>query len=425
LVLLVYEVVLTVAFLLSLPYFIYKGVRTGKYFSFPLERFGRLPRDVNPEGRPAIWVHAVSVGEVLVARPLVQRLRQRFPAQRIVLSTTTATGRELARRLLADHVDAQFSCPLDFRWAVRRTLAVVNPTLMVMVETELWPNLIHAARLRGAHVAVVNGRLSPRSFARYRRVRRLIEPTLREVDRFLMQSEPHAERAIAIGAPAERVQVSGNLKFDGVFESPSAAALERVLAPVAGRTLWVAGSTVAGEEEHVLAALRQVRERVGGTRLLLAPRHPERFDEVQAIIEASGFRSARRSRLGDAPWGEEEILLLDTLGELARSYAFATIVFVGGSLVPRGGHNILEAAVAGKAVIVGPHMENFQEIADGFRSEAALVEVCSGAELGPAVADLLQDDARRDAIGARARALVARHRGALDRTVDVLATLVQ
>jgi 3-deoxy-D-manno-octulosonic-acid transferase len=424
LILLVYEIFLTVAFLISLPYFIAKGLRTGKYFSFPLERFGRLPRDVNPDRLPAIWVHAVSVGEVLVARPLVQRLRRRFPAQRIVLSTTTVTGRELAGRLLADHVDAQFSCPLDFRWAVRRTLAVVNPTLMVMVETELWPNLIHAARLRGARVAVVNGRLSPRSFVRYRRVRRLLAPTLREVDLFLMQSEPHAERAIAIGAPADRVRVSGNLKFDGVFESPAASALERVLARVDGDTLWVAGSTVAGEEELVLAAFRHVRERVSGTRLLLAPRHPERFDEAQALVEAAGFRSVRRSQLGAASWGAEEILLLDTLGELARSYAFATVVFVGGSLLPRGGHNILEAAVAGKAIIVGPYMENFQEIADGFRAEGAMVEVRSSAELGQAVADLLRDDARRDAMGARARALVVRHRGALDRTVDALATLV-
>jgi 3-deoxy-D-manno-octulosonic-acid transferase len=273
-------------------------------------------------------------------------------------------------------------------------------------------------------VAIVNGRLSPRSFPRYRRIRSLLRPVLAHIDIFLMQAEPHAERARGIGAPADRVRVSGNLKFD----APQVAgrqdgALTRVFGGGRG-PIWVAGSTMAGEEQIVLAALREAQQQAPGLKLVLAPRHPERFPEALARVIEAGFRGVRRSALDGRPWGDEDVLILDTLGELAHVYSFATVVFVGGTLVPSGGHNILEPAAVGKPVVVGPHMENFQEIARTFLEESALVQVSSAAELGPAIRRLLEDPTGAERLGARAKDVFERNRGALDRTVRALAELV-
>jgi 3-deoxy-D-manno-octulosonic-acid transferase len=312
--------------------------------------------------------------------------------------------------------------PFDFPWAVDAVLRGLRPSLLVLVETELWPNLIRLARRRGVPIAVVNGRISDRSFPRYRRVRSLLRHVLAQVDLFLMQSETHAQRIRALGAPPGTVRVSGNLKFDALAEPRPPADL--VAAADGAGALWVAGSTMAGEEELVLRALRDVRAARPDARLVLAPRRPERFAEVPALAEAAGFRCVRRSALGGAPWREGEVLLLDTMGELAGVYALATVVFVGGSLVPTGGHNVLEAAICGKAVVVGPHMENFQEIAAEFRAEGALVQIGSPERLGPETLALLEDPDRRELIGRRARALVDRNRGARRATVEALAGLV-
>jgi 3-deoxy-D-manno-octulosonic-acid transferase len=306
---------------------------------------------------------------------------------------------------------------------VRRVLDVVNPELLVLVETELWPNLIHAAHRRGTRVAVVNGRLSPRSFPRYRLVRRLLAPVLAEVDALLMQAPPHAERALAIGAPAERVRVSGNLKYDGLGDGRARPEIARLLG--AGRdVLWVCGSTVEGEETSVLEAFGAVRRTHPRARLLIAPRHPERFDAIPALVEVAGFRCARRTLLGSDGWGDGDVLVLDTIGELASVYALADVVFVGGSLAPRGGHNVLEAAVAGKPIVVGPHMENFQEIADEFVGEGALVRIGAAGDLAGAILGLLADPERRARLGERARAIVERNRGAVDRTLEALCGLL-
>jgi 3-deoxy-D-manno-octulosonic-acid transferase len=275
-------------------------------------------------------------------------------------------------------------------------------------------------------VALVNGRISPRSFPRYLRLGRLLRSVLSEIDLFLMQGEPHADRIRAMGAPPERVQVTGNLKFDAVEPGRLPERLSRLLlGGTTARPLWIAGSTVDGEEELVLSAFHRVRERVPQARLLVAPRHPERFDAVPALVEAAGFRCLRRSALDPAAWRDGEVLLLDTLGELSQVYALASVVFVGGSLVPSGGHNILEPAVAGKPVIVGPHMENFQEMATQFREEHALVQVGSADELAHEVSSLLLDEPRRATLGERARELVGRNRGAVGRSTDALASLLQ
>jgi 3-deoxy-D-manno-octulosonic-acid transferase len=419
-----YSLLLTVGALVALPWFLWKGRSSGKYLRTFRERMGRLPVYLNVDGDRSIWIHAVSVGEVLAARPLVPVLRERFPRHRLFLSTTTMTGNEVARKSVRG-VDGLFYAPFDFPHPVRSALDVLNPSLLVLVETELWPNLIHEARRRGTRVALVNGRLSSRSFPRYRRVKRLLRPVLSEVDLFLMQGEVHAERARDLGAPPERVQVTGNLKYDAVEPGRLPERLARLIQGGAEpRPLWVAGSTVGGEEELVLAAFHRVRERVPRARLLVAPRHPERFASVAPLVEAAGFRCLRRSALDPLAWRDGEVLLLDSLGELAQVYALASVVFVGGSLVPAGGHNILEPAVAGRAVVVGPHMENFQEIAEQFRGEGALVQVASPDELAREVSALLVDAERRRGLGERARALVSRNRGAVSRTADALGSLL-
>jgi len=420
-----YSLLLTVGFVLALPWFLWKGRATGKYLRTFRERMGRLPVYLNVDGDRSIWIHAVSVGEVLAARPLVPALRERLPGYRIFLSTTTMTGNAVAKKSIRG-VDGLFYAPFDFPHPVRHALEVLNPSLVVLVETELWPNLIHEARRRGTRVALVNGRISPHSFPRYRRLGRFLRKVLSEIDLFLMQGEPHAERIRALGAPPERVRVTGNLKFDAVEPGRLPERLARLLqGGSVPRPLWVAGSTVGGEEELVLSAFHRVRERVPHARLLMAPRHPERFDSVPALVEAAGFRCLRRSALDPVAWNDGEVMLLDTLGELSQVYALASVVFVGGSLVPAGGHNILEPAVAGKPVVVGPHMENFQEIADQFSSEQALVRVGSADELASEVSALLVDPERRAGLGARARELVGRNRGAVGRSTDALVSLLR
>ena len=421
-----YTLLLTLGFVLALPWFLWKGRSTGKYLRTFRERMGRLPVYLNVDGDRSIWIHAVSVGEVLAARPLVPLLRERFPRHRLFVSTTTMTGGAVARKSLRG-IDGLFYAPFDFPHPVREALEVLNPSVLLLVETELWPNLIHEARRRGTRVALVNGRISTRSFPRYLLARRLLAAVLGDVDLFLMQGEPHAERIRALGAPPDRVQVTGNLKFDAVEPERLPERVVRLIqsGPDAPPPLWVAGSTVSGEEELVLRAFHHVRERVPQARLLLAPRHPERFSVVPALIEVAGFRCLRRSALDPLAWRDGEVLLLDTLGELAQVYTLAGVVFVGGSLVPSGGHNILEPAVLGKPVLVGPHMENFQEIADQFRAEAALVQVGSVEELAREVAALFLDGDRRRRLGDRARELVARNRGAVRKTADALSSLLQ
>ena len=422
-----YSLLLTFGFILALPWFLWKGRASGKYLRTFRERMGRLPVYLNVDGDRSIWIHAVSVGEVLAARPLVPALRERLPHHRIFLSTTTTTGNAVARKSIRG-IDGLFFAPFDFPYPVRHALEVLNPSMLVLVETELWPNLIHEARRRGTRVALVNGRISPRSFPRYMRLGRFLRRVLSEVDLFLMQGEAHAERIRAMGALPERVRVTGNLKFDAVEPGRLPERLARLLQ--GGTTtppgpLWIAGSTVAGEEELVLSAFHRVRERVPQARLLVAPRHPERFDAGPALGAAAGFRCLRRSTLDPAAWQDGEVMLLDTLGELSQVYALASVVFVGGSLVPAGGHNILEPAVAGKPVVVGPHMENFLEIARQFRDEHAIVQVGSADELGREVSALLLDDRRRTGLGERARELVGRNRGAVGRSTDALVSLLQ
>jgi 3-deoxy-D-manno-octulosonic-acid transferase len=365
------------------------------------------------------------VGEVLAARVLVEPLKARLPGHRVFVSTTTLTGNAVAREAVRG-ADGLFFAPFDFRRPVRRTLDRLDPVLLVLVETEIWPNLIHLARERGTRIAVVNGRISPRSFPRYRLARPLLRHVLAEVDLFLMQADAHRARMLEMGAPPDRVHVSGNLKYDALRVPEAPPALRRALGQEGADALplWVAGSTVEGEEQAVLEAFAGLRRAHPAARLLIAPRHPERFAVVADLVTRAGLACARRTALPGGMWTGGDVLVLDTLGELAQVYPLATVVFVGGSLADAGGHNVLEPAVAGKAVIVGPHMQNFREIAAEFLAEDALVQVRDARGLADAVARLFADPAGRDALGARAQAIVARNRGALARTVDALAGLL-
>jgi 3-deoxy-D-manno-octulosonic-acid transferase len=371
----------------------------------------------------------VSVGEALTARALAADLKARYPRLRLFLSTTTIAGQQVARRSLSN-VDAVFYFPFDWTFIVRRTLRLVRPRVFIMMETEIWPNLLRECRRQGVRTVLINGRISARSYPRYRLVRRFFRRVLADVDRCCMQSEQSARRLIELGADPAHVTVTGSLKFDSL-ELPAAAShgkpRERVLrffrlSP--SRTVVVAGSTLRGEESAVLRAFARIKTTLPGALLVVAPRHPERFGEVERLARESGFVTTRRSDLPIDAEPRADVVVLDTLGELAQVYQLATAVFVGGSLVDQGGHNILEPAIFGKPIVFGAHMQNFREIADTFLSNDAAMQVRSDDELADVLLQLVTDPVRRARLGAAARALVEANRGAKAKTLDVIADLV-
>ncbi len=424
-----YSVLVLAIAVIASPWFIYQALRYKKYVGSLGQRMGYLPVSFNMDADESIWIHAVSVGEVLTARPLISDLKRRYPNLRMFLSTTTMAGQQLARRNVQD-VDAVFYFPFDFGFVVRRTLDLVRPRLFIMMETEIWPNLLRECRARGIKTAVVNGRLSARSFPRYRLVRGFMRRVLDHVDRVLVQSEESARRFIDLGADPARVVVTGSLKFDSLDLSPNALqarARDRVLRYFrvpASRPVIVAGSTMKGEETAVLRAFRRVRAAAPNTLLVLAPRNPERFAEVEQLVRSEGWKTAKRSDLAIDTEPRVDVVVLDTIGELATVYQVGTVVFVGGSLVATGGHNVLEPAVFGKPIVFGPHMDNFAEIADAFVTNGAGVQLAAETQLDEALLSLMSDPVRRARLGAAARALVEANRGAKEKSVTVLADLL-
>ena len=424
-----YSVLVLLIAVVASPWFAYQALRYKKYVGSLGQRMGYLPVSFNIDADESIWIHAVSVGEVLTARPLISDLKRRYPNLRMFLSTTTMAGQQLARRQVQD-VDAVFYFPFDLGFVVRRTLDLVRPKLFIMMETEIWPNLLRECHRRGIKTAVVNGRLSARSFPRYRMIKPLMRRVLDQIDRFLVQSEESARRFIDLGADPARVVVTGSLKFDSLElpgTTPQARARDRVLRYFrvpASRPIIVAGSTMKGEEIAVLRAFRRVRAANPSALLLLAPRNPERFGEAEQLARAEGWKVARRSDLAVDAEPRVDVVVLDTIGELATIYQIATVVFVGGSLVATGGHNVLEPAVFGKPIVFGPHMDNFLEIADAFVSNGAGVQLAGEQELEDAFVTLMGDPVRRARLGAAARALVEANRGAKEKSVTVLAALL-
>jgi len=434
----------------SLPYWLYHIFRHGKYHSGFGERMGRVPqrlmtgngsssnlqtnrsagvppavaRASRPRSRPhrVIWVHAVSVGEVIAVSGLIERMRHVFPQHRVLISTTTDTGQALARKRFAE--ENVFYFPMDFALTIRPYLQALQPELVVLAETEFWPNFLRLAHASGARIAVVNARISDRSLPRYLRFRWALRKMLAHVDLFLAQTAEDGARLQSIGANRERVQITGNLKFDVSLPAPPpiADSLRRSLAAENAGPILVCGSTVEDEEPPLLKAFENLRVAHPRAVMILAPRHPERFDDVAILVRQLGIPSVRRSQWqGQALAGG--VLLVDTIGELAALYALADVAFVGGSLVPRGGHNIIEPAQHGVAIVTGNHTENFRDIVGLFQSRDA-VRIVGLAELPLMLMQLLADDAERRALGRRALETIRSQMGATARTLEGLKTLI-
>lgn len=421
---LLYSLLYGCGLVLGIPLFLLRSLREPAFARSFVQRFalGRIP--VNPEGESSIWIHAVSVGEVIAVRPLVTRLRRAYPGTRIALSVTTPTGRRVAEERL-EGVDDLFSCPFDLALVVRRVMRRVKPVALILVETEIWPHLLREAHRAGAVTLLVNGRISDRSFPRYRRIRFFLTRYLAEIDRFLMQSDLYARRVEELGAPADAVRVAGSLKFDADASAAAGSDEREGRITPEGRRVLIGGSTLDPEETILLSIFERLRSASPDLFLVLAPRHPARFDEVYELAKAHGLSVARRSkpetRVAEA---EADVLVLDTLGELASLYREADVVFVGGSLATWGGHNIIEPAAKGKPVLFGPHMQNFADIARLFLDADAAIQVVDERDLERAFRDLLEHPARRDELSRRAREVIERNRGAADRTVASLRELL-
>jgi 3-deoxy-D-manno-octulosonic-acid transferase len=429
-----YSFLLTLGVIALLPRFITDAIRNGKYVAGWRERLGRLP-DIERDGRPLIWLHCVSVGESQAARPLARAIAKEFPSHKLLVSTTTLTGQRIARDVFRDDAAAIIYFPFDWAWTVRRALRKVNPSAVLIMETELWPNFLRECRRRRVPVAIVNGRLSERSFRRYQFVRGFTKRIVNDLDLALMQSEADAERIRALGLPPERVFVSGNLKFDAgadINEKALTKILRERFALDAERPVIVAASTHSPEERIFIEAFKQLRSLAGNdkVRLLIAPRHPERFSEVATLLDTSGLTWSRRSAEAAATDSACDIILLDSIGELRAVYPLATIVFVGGSIATTGGHNILEPAAAGACTVTGAHTFNFKAVIEDFLEAGALVQLpeLAEAEAPPALASVLQnlltDDERRQAIAGRARAALEKNRGATALTIKLLSPIL-
>jgi len=426
-----YNLVLFVALVAGAPWWLWRMATTHKYREGLVQRLGRVPRRLISSSlsdeRPLIWLHAVSVGEVLAVTRLVRALESALPGTLIVVSTTTRTGQALAsERFESNRV---FYCPLDLPWAVRAYLNALRPRMLILAETEFWPNLLHGCFRRGIPVAVVNARISDRSWPRYQRLRRLWRPLLSRLSRVLAQSQTDADRLLALGCRPDRVSVAGNLKFD-VRAVQEAEATRSLRSMAAGLRIVVAGSTLEGEESALIEAWPHLLAADSQLVLVLAPRHPERFSAVAALLEKSGLPWCKRS-----DWASESsdarpasirpgtIVLLDTIGELASVYSLASVAFVGGSLVPAGGHNPLEPAQFSVPIVMGPHYANFAAIVDSLRSDDAL-RIAAKDELTATLIELLRDRTAAEAMGARAKEVFNRQAGATDRCVEAIRELL-
>lgn len=407
------------------PWLAWRSYRTGRYRRGWAEKFwGNVPAPRSD--RPLVWLHAVSLGEVNLLAPLVSELRRRRPGWELTVTTSTQTGYEQARVKFADLTVSY--CPLDFSWAVRRTLRRWRPRLVVLAELELWPNLIRLAKEEGAAVAVINGRLSPRSFRGYRRLRPLVSGWLAQLDLVAAQSEEYAQRFRALGARPESVATTGSIKFDGAQTdrvNSQTAQLARLAGVKPGDMVFLAGSTQEPEEAFALQAFQSLQAEFPQLKLMIAPRHPERFDAVAQLLQRSGVAWRRRSSLVEGAENvDTRVLLLDSVGELRAWWGLAQAAFVGGSLSTRGGQNMIEPAAYGATVSFGPNTRNFREIVAQFLAADAAVVVHDQAELTSFVRRCLADRTWAEAVGQRAQRLVLAQQGATARTVDRLLPLV-
>jgi len=406
---------------LASPWLAWRAWRTGKYREgWGAKLLGRVP--VRLGAAPCLWLHAVSVGEVNLLATLIERWDRLHPEWEVVISTTTHTGYQLAQKRYAPRT--VFYCPLDFTWAVRRAMRAIRPDLFVLTELELWPNLIAAARQNGAKVAVVNGRLSEKSARGYRRIDWLVRRVLADIDLIAVQNEEYGRRFLDLGAPPEAVQATGSIKFDGARidrSNPDTQRLARLACIAENDIVFLAGSTQDPEESLALDAFEQLFKTHPRLRLILVPRHPERFDAVADLLNRRGVRWQRRSRLdADRADPGARVLLVDAVGELGAWWGAAQIAFVGGSLGQRGGQNMIEPSAYGAAVSFGPNTWNFRDVVAQLLARRAAIVVRNGMELTAFARRCLDDPAYAAELGSRARELVLQQQGAADRTIGLL-----
>ncbi|MBP9665480.1 MAG: 3-deoxy-D-manno-octulosonic acid transferase [Pyrinomonadaceae bacterium] len=428
-----YGIIYTLGFLLMTPKFVFDALTGGKSVAGFKQRFGFIPA-FDPKGKRVVWLHCVSVGEANAARPLAEKIKERFADYSLVVSTTTRTGQKIAKVTFGDIADLIFYFPFDWRNTVRRSLRRIRPSVVLVMETEIWFNFFREAYKSGARVAIVNGRLSTRSLNRYTKIKRFMKRVLNYLELALMQDKSDATRLMALGARGSKVRVTGNLKFDHDLddkETALTAELRDRFGITPNEPLIIAASTHSPEEKWVIEAFREVWKSSGEhlPRLMIAPRHPERFAEVAESIKKSGFSWVRRTEKPSGRDRTAEVILLDSIGELRSAYPLAEIVFVGGSLIPHGGQSIYEPAAAGRATVTGPHTANFTAAIEEFLSKDALrqigrvTEKDASAQLAGEFRSLLADRARRDELGRNALAVMNANCGAVTKTLEYLEPL--
>lgn len=419
---LAYSVLLTLGLIVLIPHFLFQALAHGKYIAGLRQRLGAVPP---LDGKPVIWLHCVSVGETQAARPLAQRLKQAFPHHALVVSTVTLTGQTLARDVFRDQAESVFYFPFDWRWSARRALKAINPAAVLIMETELWPNFLRECKARRIPVALVNGRISRQSYRRYKMIKFFLRRVLSCLSIAVMQSEIDAERLESLGMAREKLFTAGNLKFDSEVAGELSGRTEELKQRFglrSGAPLILAASTHSPEEEMMLESIKQLRMKQP-VRLMIAPRRPERFNEVAALIQKSGLNWARKTNAPQREDTDAAVILLDTIGELRATYSLADVVFVGGSIVDKGGHNVLEPAAAGAAVVTGAHTHNFHAVVDLMVEAGALVQlppVITTKEITNVFSNLLASPGDRDALGRRAKQLVTDNQGATDRTIKLI-----
>lgn len=411
---LLYSFLSSICLLVYLPSLLFKKVQ-GERLRFLKERLG-----ISEYTKADIWVHAVSVGETMACLPFLKMLKREFPDRRIVFSTTTYTGQKIARERIGE-ADRIMYMPWDTGFCVKRAVRSINPKVFITIETELWPLLFRTLKDRGASVVLLNGRISSGSFKGYKRVRPFMKKILSLVDFMYMQGDKDAERLISLGADKDKVSIMGNFKFDIEIKETSSPEWMKCLR---GK-IFLAASTHKGEEEIIIAAYRMIKKEISDLMLLIAPRHPERFDEVEEIIRNEGFNYIRRSKIsteeGKSP--HPEVILLDTIGELQSVFSKADVAFVGGSLLPFGGHNILEPAYWGRPIIFGPHMNNFP-MAEEFLRRFAAIRVTDSEDVVKTVTELLRNKEKALQMGRNAVAIVEENRGAVKKAVDLIRRII-
>jgi len=423
-----YSLLLSLGLIVLIPHFLFQALAHGKYIAGLRQRLGSVPPT---NGKPVIWLHCVSVGETQAARPLAKRLKQQFPHHDLVISTITLTGQNLARDVFRNDAASIIYFPFDWRWTVRRALKAVNPAVVLIMETELWPNFLRECKTRKIPVAVVNGRISRQSYRRYRMIKWFLRRVLSSLSIAVMQSETDAQRLEELGISKDKLFTAGNLKFDAEIAgelTDKTEEIRRRFAVDSNLPLILAASTHAPEEQIIVESIQKLRQKQP-VRLMLAPRHPERFNEVATLLQKSGLSWTRRTNPPDANDAHATIVLLDTIGELPATYALAQIVFVGGSIVDKGGHNVLEPAAAGATVVTGAHTHNFHAIVDLMNEAGALVQLpalpdaTASDEIAYVFEKLLASPAEREELGRRAQQLITSNRGAADRTIRLLEPL--